>query len=117
MWPRPRRHRPASPRRAKHRGRMPLFDRWFDEQSPSPSLPQAEPPSHVEIVGADYHYEYVVNGQPEIIKGMGLNTQYSQQLTPTQRAAQLDSDMQALQALGVNTVLGWDPAEFDGVLL
>src|SRR5579859_802773 len=92
------------------------FDRWFDEQS-SAMPPPVAGPSRVQIVGTAYHYTYVVNGQPEVIKGMGLNTQYSQQLTPPERAAQLDSDMQALQALGVNTVLGWDPAEFDGVLL
>jgi hypothetical protein len=39
------------------------------------------------------------------------------QLSPEARAAQLDSDMAALTAMGVNTVLGWDPAEFDGTLL
>ena len=58
-----------------------------------------------------------MNGQPEVIKGMGLNTQYAQFMTADQRAAQLDSDMAALQQLGVNTVAGWDPNEFDEVLL
>jgi beta-galactosidase/beta-glucuronidase len=49
--------------------------------------------------------------------GMGLNTQYSHLLSAEDRAQQIDSDMAALQSLGVNTVLGWDPAEFDDVLL
>ena len=38
-------------------------------------------------------------------------------MTPAERAARLDADMAAFQQLGVNTVLGWDPAEFDDVLL
>jgi hypothetical protein len=48
---------------------------------------------------------------------MGLNTQYSHLLSPADRSAQLNADMSALSALGVNTVVGWDPAEFDDVLL
>ena len=91
------------------------FDRWFAEGWSSVST--TERPSHVEIVGASHHYQYVVNGERQVIKCMGLNTQYSQQLTPTERARQLDSDTEALRTLGINTVLGWDPAEFDNVLL
>lgn len=89
------------------------FDRWFNEPSASP--PAA--PSHVQIVGVAFQYQYLVNGQPQVIKGMGLNTQYAQFLSPSERAARIDSDMAELSALGVNTVLGWDPAEFDNVLL
>jgi hypothetical protein len=84
-----------------------VFDRWFD----SPSA------SRVEVRGADGRYRLLVNGQPQVIKGMGLNTQYSRLMTPDERAARLESDMAAYQRLGVNTVLGWDPAEFDDVLL
>jgi hypothetical protein len=80
-------------------------------------LASVSAPSRVEITGANYRYTYLVNGQPQVIKGMGLNTQYRQQLSPAERAARIDADMAALQALGVNTVLGWDPAEFDTVLL
>jgi hypothetical protein len=90
------------------------LDRWFDQPARTPATPA---PSHVEVVGSNDKFQYVVNGQPETIKGMGLNTQYSYFMSPADRAAQLDSDMAALSALGVNTVLGWDPAEFDGVLL
>ncbi len=89
------------------------FDRWFD----APGENEPAGPSHVEVVGSDFKYQYLVNGQPQVIKGMGLNTQYAQQLSPPDRAARIDSDMAELSAIGVNTVLGWDPAEFDGVLL
>ncbi|HEX8966384.1 MAG TPA: hypothetical protein VF937_00795 [Chloroflexota bacterium] len=74
-------------------------------------------PSRVQIVGSAFQYQYLVNGQPQVIKAMGLNTQYASQLSPAQRAARIDSDMASLQALGFNTVLGWNPAEFDEVLL
>ena len=89
------------------------LDRWFVE----PGANVDAGPSHVEVVGSDYHYQYLVNGEPQVIKGMGMNTQYASQLSPADRAARLDSDMAELSAMGVNTVLGWDPAEFDGVLL
>jgi hypothetical protein len=89
------------------------FDRWFDDQPAT--RPMA--PSRVAVIGGGYHYQYIVNGQPEVIKGMGLNTQYASQLSAPERAARLEEDMASLQALGVNTVLGWDPAEFDDVLL
>jgi beta-galactosidase/beta-glucuronidase len=61
--------------------------------------------------------QLLVNGQPQVIRGMGLNTQYTRNLTPAQRAARLDADFAALRSMGVNTVLGWDPNEFDRVLL
>jgi hypothetical protein len=84
------------------------WDRWFAE-------PMARP-SHVEIVGANYQFQYLVNGHPEVIRGMGLNTQYASQLSPAEREARLDADFTAVRALGVNTVLGWDPQEFDETL-
>jgi hypothetical protein len=92
-----------------------VFDRWYaDEALPAPVPPG---PSHVEVVGSNYQYQYLVNGEPQVIKGMGLDTQYASQLSPADRAARLDADMAMLSALGVNTVLGWDPSEFDEVLL
>jgi hypothetical protein len=84
-------------------------DRWFAEASTAPS--------RVEVVGGGYSYQLFVNGRPQVIRGMGLNTQYSYFLSPAERAAQLEADMTAYRALGVNTVLGWDPAEFDELLL
>jgi hypothetical protein len=114
------------------------LDDWFSQTQPqsqtqaqpqAPSPPQAPTqatsavlaptaqPSHVEISGSAYQFQYLVNGEPVTIKGMGLNTQYASQMSPEDRAAQLDSDMASLSALGVNTVLGWDPNEFDATLL
>jgi hypothetical protein len=97
----------ALPRAARVMPATPVFDRWFD----SPAS------SRVEVRGAAGQYRLLVNGGPQVIKGMGLNTQYSHLMTPDERAARLESDMAAYQQLGVNTVLGWDPAEFDSVLL
>jgi beta-galactosidase/beta-glucuronidase len=37
--------------------------------------------------------------------------------TPEQRAARLDADFAAMSQLGVNTLVGWDPAEFDETLM
>ncbi len=74
-------------------------------------------PSQVEIQGGPDAYSYVVNGQPQVIRGMGLNTQYTRLYLPDDRAARLESDFSMLQAMGVNTVLGWDPAELDDVLM
>lgn len=93
------------------------LDRWYADTAQVAPTPQPAGPSHVSIEGGDGHYVYLVNGHPEVIQGMGMNTQYAQQLSLDDRARQLDSDMAALQSLGVNTVLGWDPAEFDEVLL
>ncbi|MBV9131069.1 MAG: hypothetical protein JO318_00120 [Chloroflexi bacterium] len=94
----------------------PTLDRWYAD-TPTDTVVVNPSPSHVEVQGGNGSYTYLVNGHPEVIKGMGLNTQYASQLSPDERARQLDSDMAELQSLGVNTVLGWDPAEFDEVLL
>ena len=102
----------ATRSRARAAG-SPIVDRWFDTSTAD----QTSGPTRVEIAGSDFHYQYLVNGQPQVIKGMGLNTQYAHQLSPDERAARIDADMVELSAIGVNTVLGWDPSEFDGVLL
>jgi hypothetical protein len=88
----------------------PTSDRWFAE-------PAAGLPSRVEVAGEPGAFRLLVDGQPEEIHGMGLNTRYAAVLSPDARAARLDADFAALDRLGVNTVAGWDPAEFDAVLL
>lgn len=91
-----------------------VWDRWFVDRASA----QFVPASRVEVVGEDATgFQLLVNGQPEVIRGMGLNTQYTRDLTPEQRDARLDSDFAAMRAMGVNTVLGWDPNEFDSTLL
>jgi hypothetical protein len=91
---------PASPA-------LPVGDRWFFETTPS----------RVEIVQSSSGFVYLVNGTPQVIKGMGLNTQYHSELSPSDRRARLEADLTEMQSMGVNTLVGWDPAEFDGVLL
>jgi hypothetical protein len=94
---------------------LPLVrDQWYLERASS----QPGPPSRLEVTVDDTGAaQLLVNGEPQVIRGMGLNTQYTRTLTPAQRAARLDSDFAALRSMGVNTVLGWDPSEFDSVLL
>jgi hypothetical protein len=89
------------------------WDRWFGDLSGG----AAGQPSHVEMVNQAGQFQYLVNGQAELIRGMGLNTQYTTFLTPEERAARLDADFAAMAEMGVNTLVGWDPAEFDDVLL
>jgi len=87
---------------------IPDGDRWFQQSATS---------SRVEIAVSDGGFRYLVDGRAQVIQGMGLNTQYASQLTAAERRARLDADFREMQALGVNTVVGWDPAEFDDVLL
>jgi hypothetical protein len=63
------------------------------------------------------YLKYVVNGKTVVIHGMGINTQYRSLLNDSDRRARLDADLEEMQALGVNTLVGWDPAESDDVLL
>lgn len=91
-------------------------DSWALESHTS-SHPPLLLPRRIEIVGGQYRYQYRVNGTPQVIHGMGLNTQYARRLTPEARRAQLESDFTTFNRLGVNTVLGWEPGEFEHPLL
>jgi hypothetical protein len=95
---------------------VPLRDDWAAPRQQTSLVVRARP-SRVEIVGSHYQYQYLVNGRPQVIRGMGLNTRYTRLLSPGQRALRLDADFQLMQRLGVNTVLGWDEAEFDDTLM
>jgi hypothetical protein len=85
-----------------------IGDRWYRD---------AAPPSQVEILAGPNGFQYVVNGIPQVIHGMGVNTQYHALLSPADRQARLDADLSEMHDMGVNTLVGWDPAEFDDVLL
>jgi hypothetical protein len=76
----------------------------------------ADEPSIVAITGDRYQYEYTVNGVPQVIRGIGYNVQY-RSLPPEERARRIDRDFTVLKQAGVNTIFGWEPAEFDEVLL
>jgi hypothetical protein len=61
-------------------------------------------------------FVYRVNGISEPVRGMGYNASLSA-LPLEERRATLARDFAAMRNAGVNTVFGWDPAEFDGLLL
>ncbi len=83
-------------------------DRWYAD---------APPPSQVEVLANANGFQYLVNGVPQVIHGMGVNTQYHTLRSPADRKARLDADLSEMHDMGVNTLVGWDPGEFDDVLL
>jgi hypothetical protein len=86
-------------------------------EAATPTLaPIPDQPAIVAVAGAHYQYQYTVNGVPQVIRGMGYNVRY-RNLPPDERARRIDRDFAALHAAGVNTIFGWEPAEFDEVLL
>ena len=95
-----------------------------DPASPTTVAPTATPepvtaptdPAVVAVTGEHYQYQYTVNGVPKVIRGMGYNVRY-RFLPPEERAQRLDRDFAALHAAGVTTIFGWEPAEFDEMLL
>ena len=76
----------------------------------------AEPSSHVELNGGRFSYRYGVNSQDEVIRGMGYNPRYAG-LDIDRRAMLYERDFAQMAGAGVNTVFGWNPAEFDGLTL
>jgi len=66
------------------------LDRWYADPVTVAQTDVAAP-SRVSIEGGGGHYVYMVNGHPEVIQGMGLNTQYASQMSPDERARQLES--------------------------
>jgi len=76
----------------------------------------AKPPTMVAIVRKGGGFEYLVNGRPQGIRGVGYNVMTGS-LAPDQRAARYDDDFTAIKAYGANTILGWDEREFDDVLM
>lgn len=73
-------------------------------------------PTSVSIHGDRFHYQYLINDVPTEIQGMGYNVQYST-LPEEEREARYDRDFARMRRAGVNTVFGWNPAEFDELLL
>ena len=92
---------------------------------PSEPLPFAPPgdepsapgtPRRVEIAGGAYRYRLLVDGWPMQIHGMGYNPVGGEQ-TDGERLDRLRRDFGLMRGAGVNTVFGWDPAQFDRVTL
>ena len=65
---------------------------------------------------ADGSWQYLVNGQPDLIRGVGYNPQYAA-LGAAARGALYQRDFGAMRALGVNTIEGWFENQFDSVTL
>lgn len=74
-------------------------------------------PSVVAVTRAqDGSWQYLVNGQPTVIQGMGYNPQYAS-LPTDQRLSLYDRDFSAMHRLGINTIEGWFQNQFDAVTL
>jgi hypothetical protein len=73
-------------------------------------------PSRVELVGHGYDYRLFVDGQPQLVRGMGYNVQY-RDLPTEERVQRYDRDFAQMRALGVNVIFGWFEDQFDQVLL
>ncbi|MCC7107259.1 MAG: hypothetical protein IT307_19160 [Chloroflexi bacterium] len=86
-------------------------------QPPAPSqLADGTPGSRVSVERDGTGYRLLLNDAPNVLRGMGYNPRYAG-LPLAERAARYQRDFGLMAATGVNTVLGWDPAEFDGLTL
>lgn len=72
--------------------------------------------SVVAVVGLDYNFAYVVNGEPQVIRGMGYNPMYAA-FDQAERGRRYDRDFFQMRQAGVNTVFGWVNTEFDKLTL
>ena len=64
----------------------------------------------------DGTWQYLVDGVPETIKGVGYNPWYAS-LSPADRAAVYNRDFAAMHQAGINTIEGWFENQFDSVTL
>lgn len=74
--------------------------------------------AHVEIqpTSSGTGWQYLVDGMPEVIRGVGYNPQYAS-LPAADRTAVYDRDFSEMHKLGINTIEGWFETQFDGVTL
>jgi hypothetical protein len=73
-------------------------------------------PSHVSVDGRGYHFTLRLDGSPYVVRGMGYNTR-TEGWSETDRRALLERDFRSMTGAGINTVIGWNPAELDGLAL
>jgi hypothetical protein len=74
-------------------------------------------PTHVELDRlGDGTWQYLVNGQPQVIRGVGYNPQYAG-LGADDRARLYERDFAAMHELGINTIEGWFEPQFDQLTL
>lgn len=103
---------------------------WAGASSPARAKPGAvgrvrdvldEPPTvgpvQVELDPlGDGTWQYLVNGQAQVIRGVGYNPQYAG-LDPDERARLYERDFAAMRELGMNTIEGWFEPQFDQITL
>jgi hypothetical protein len=65
---------------------------------------------------AQGNWQYLVDGQPQVIRGVGYNPQYAT-LPPAERARLYQRDFSAIRSAGANTIEGWFETQFDEVTL
>jgi hypothetical protein len=70
----------------------------------------------VSVSGSGFAYRYEVDGQLEVIQGMGYNPMLAKR-PRADRAALYDRDFPTMRDAGVNTLVGWTTEEFDDLLL
>lgn len=65
---------------------------------------------------SDTTWQYLVDGVPDSIRGVGYNPWYAS-LPAAQRTALYDRDFGDMHRLGINTIEGWFEGQFDSVTL
>jgi beta-galactosidase/beta-glucuronidase len=79
--------------------------------------PPANGPSTVQVVQtAPGQWQYIVNGEPSVIRGVGYNPQYAN-LPQADRQQLYERDFGAMRYFGINTIEGWFETQFDDVTL
>jgi hypothetical protein len=61
-------------------------------------------------------WDYLVDGIPEVIRGVGYNPQYAS-LASSERARLYQRDFSAIRSIGANTIEGWFENQFDELTL
>ena len=100
---------------------------WQSVQSPTsvaamrsvgtPRAPLVDGPSVVSIQQTGPgSWRYLVNGNRQVIRGVGYNPQYAN-LDPDSRSAVYQRDFSAMHQAGINTIEGWFETQFDEVTL
>jgi hypothetical protein len=110
--------RPATPTRGAPLacGTPPREPHPFAPPDPAARWTTAPGPIATAIVRAGEWYSYQVDGVPEVIRGMGYNPPVDGQSVEARRP-RLERDLALMAVAGVNTLIGWNPAAFDGLTL
>jgi hypothetical protein len=97
-------------------GSPPNEPRPFALSDPATTWTSPRQPTPVALGYRDGGYVYEVGGRPEIVRGMGYNPKLDG-LGRSEREARMRRDFQMMQAAGVNTLIGWNPAIIDALAL